>query len=154
MTLKNTPIEELEILSYTDITYLLLKENAKSVNTAILFKDICKLLDMSDDEFADKVGDYYTSLVIDKRFKLLENNEWDLSEKHKVEADIDDSDEEDFDEEEIEDEEPLEDKYEDDDTDDIEVDEDDFDEDDDDYHDDTEEFKGLNIVSEDELEEE
>jgi DNA-directed RNA polymerase delta subunit len=34
---------ELEQLSYTDLTELILKENKKSMNTADIFKRICKL---------------------------------------------------------------------------------------------------------------
>lgn len=88
------PLEEIELLSYTDITYLLLKENNKSMNTPNIFKEICSLLGYSDDEYAAKIGDYYTSLTIDKRFVLLENNEWDIRDRHSVEIVIDDEDDE------------------------------------------------------------
>ncbi len=93
MKLKNMPIEEIELLSYTDLTYLLLKENGKSMNTPSIFKEICKLLDYSDDEYVAKIGDYYTSLTIDKRFVLLENNEWDIRDRHSVELVMDEEDE-------------------------------------------------------------
>ena len=43
MKLKDMPIEELELLSYTDITYKILKENKKSMTTAALFREICDL---------------------------------------------------------------------------------------------------------------
>lgn len=92
MKLKDIPVEELELMSYTDMTYMILKENKKPLNTPKIFKEICKLLGYSDDEYTAKIGDYYTSLTIDKRFVLLENNEWDIRDNHSVELIIDDDD--------------------------------------------------------------
>lgn len=93
MKLKNMSKEEIEAMSYTDVTYMLLKENKKPMNTAELFKKICELLELTDEEYSEKIGDYYTSLTIDKRFHMLESGEWDLMEKHKVELQIDDDEE-------------------------------------------------------------
>ena len=102
MSLKDMTKEELEVLSYTDLTYMLLKENKKTMNTPTLFKKICELLEFTDEEYAAKIGDYYTSLTIDKRFVLLENNEWDIRDNHSVQIVIDDDDELDEDTEEKE----------------------------------------------------
>ena len=99
MKIKDMPIEELELMSLTDLTYMILKENKKSMNTPTLFKEICNLLDYSDGEYASKIGDYYTSLNIDKRFVLLENNEWDIRDNHSVEIVIDEEEEEETEEE-------------------------------------------------------
>lgn len=90
MKLKNISVEELEIMSYADIAYHILKENKKSINTPGIFKEICELLNYTDEEYKDKIGDFYTSLTTDKRFVLLENSEWDLRERHSVEIVIDD----------------------------------------------------------------
>ena len=95
MSLKDMPIEELELLSYTDMTYLLIKENKKPMNTPTIFKEICKLLGYSDEEFSAKIGDYYTSLTIDKRFVLLDSNEWDIRDNHSIDVLIDEEDEDD-----------------------------------------------------------
>lgn len=97
MKLNKMPKEDLETLSYSDLTEMILKEKKKGVNTSNLFKEICKLLSLSDDDFANQIGDYYTSLTTDKRFILLDGGLWDLKDKHKVEIVIDD-DEEEFDE--------------------------------------------------------
>lgn len=107
MKLNNMKKEELEVLSYTDLTEIILKENKKSMNTANIFKRICELLELSDEDYSNKIGDYYTSLTTDKRFVLLDNAEWDLRDKHKLEINMDDLDdeEEDFDEEDSENEE-------------------------------------------------
>ena len=96
MKLKNMSKEELELLSYTDLTNILLKEKGRPMNTPSIFKEICQLLEFTDEQYAEKIGDYYTSLTIDKRFVLLENHEWDLRERHAVELVIDDEEDEDI----------------------------------------------------------
>lgn len=100
MKLKDMKKEELEVLSYTDLTEMIIKENKKAMNTAAIFKRICELLELTDDEYTNKIGDFYTSLTTDKRFILLDTAEWDLRDKHKVEIVLDDEDEDEvFDEE-------------------------------------------------------
>ena len=93
MKLKNISPEELELMSYTDSTYMMLKESKKAMNTPTLFKEICNMLDLSESTFEDKIGDYYTSLTMDKRFVMLDNNEWDIRDNHSVEIVMDDEDE-------------------------------------------------------------
>ena len=104
MKIKDMQVEELELMSLTDLTYMILKENKKSMNTLTLFKEICGLLEYSDEEYASKIGDYYTSLNIDKRFVLLENNEWDIRDNHSVEIVLDEEEDEEETEEEVEEE--------------------------------------------------
>ena len=82
--LKNMKLEELEILSYTDLTELILKEENKTFTTPEIFHKICDLLDYSEEDYTNKIGEYYTSLTTDKRFVFLENNEWDLREKTQI----------------------------------------------------------------------
>lgn len=109
MNLKDMKKEELELLSFTDLTEMILKESKKSMNTPSIFKKICELLDLSDEEYQNKIGDYYTSLTTDKRFIHLENAEWDLKDRHKVEIiDFDEDEEEEDIEEEEESEENIE----------------------------------------------
>ena len=97
MKLNEMKKEELEVLSYTDLTEMILRENKKALNTPTIFKKICELLELSDEEYQSKIGDFYTSLTTDKRFILLDNACWDLKEKHKVEIVLDDEDEDDID---------------------------------------------------------
>lgn len=109
MNLSEMSKEELELLSYTDLTYKLLKETKKTMNTANLFKEICNLLEYTESEFADKIGDYYTSLTLDKRFVLLDNNEWDIRDNHSIKIELDEEDEDDVEDlEEENEEEPIE----------------------------------------------
>lgn len=94
MKLKNASQEELQLLSYTDLTYKILKEENKTLNTPTIFKKICELLGYTDEEYAEKIGDYYTSLTIDKRFVMLENGEWDIRDNHAINISLDDDEEE------------------------------------------------------------
>ncbi len=95
MKLSEMAKEELEQLSYTDLTYMLLKENKQPMNTPTLFRKICDLLGQDDDYYAEAIGDYYTSLTIDKRFVLLENNEWDISDHHSMAITLDEEEDDD-----------------------------------------------------------
>lgn len=155
MKLKDMKKEELEVLSFTDLTELILKENKKAMNTPSIFKHICELLELTDEDYTSKIGDFYTSLTTDKRFILLDSAEWDLRDKHKVEIVLDDEDEEDeyqedeYQEDELE--ETEEDNEEDEDTeldesDDITDDEVDLDEEDD--------LEDLSIVDDDNIDDE
>ena len=59
MGLKDMKLEDLELMSYTDLTYKILKEENKPLNTPTIFHHICDLLGYSNEEFEDKIGDYY-----------------------------------------------------------------------------------------------
>lgn len=146
MKIKDMTKAELELLSQCDIAALLLKENTKPMNTPAIFKKICNLLELSDEEYTNKIGEFYTSLTTDKRFILLDNADWDLRDNHAVKISIDDDEEDTEYEEEEELEETEEDLLE---EDDIEepLDDEDLDIDDDD------ELEDLSIVDEEEIEE-
>lgn len=138
------PRAELEILSYTDLTYMLLKENKKPMNTPSIFREICNLLGYTEEEYTSRIGDYYTSLTIDKRFVLLDNAEWDIRDHHSIELVLDEEDEEETSLEEPE-EETEESDSEEEDIDSI-IEDDDLDDGDDDLED-------LSLVEDEELEE-
>jgi len=139
--------ENLELLSYTKIAEMYLKENKRTMNTAELFKEVCKLLELSDDEYQEKIGDFFESLTTSKDFILLNDGNWDLKINHSVKIDIDDIYEESDsgEENEIIDDEDLseEDNY-DDDSYDTDINDDDILDDD---------YADLTIVDDDELEE-
>jgi len=96
MSLKKMKKEELELMTHTDLTELILLDNKKPMNTAAIFRYICNLFKLSDDEYTSKIGAFYTSLTLDKRFMLLESAEWDLRDRHVVDIVIAD-DEDEFD---------------------------------------------------------
>ena len=140
--------ENLELLSYTKIAELYLKENKKTMNTADLFREVCRLLELSDDEYQDKIADFFESLTTSKDFILLNDGNWDLKINHSVKIDMEDIYEESDSEEEVIDEDDTElseeDNYEDDSYDDDVLDDDVLDDD----------YADLSIVDEDELDEE
>ncbi len=94
MNIRQMPLEELELLSYTDIAYELLKLDKKPKTTPVLFGEVCKLLEIGEDAMYEMIGDFYTTLTTDKRFILLESAEWDLKEFHIVKPIVDEEDEE------------------------------------------------------------
>ncbi|MBQ8682084.1 MAG: DNA-directed RNA polymerase subunit delta [Bacilli bacterium] len=145
MKLNQIPIQELELLPYTAIAKMYLEENKVTKNTADLFKEVCKLLGLSDDEYVDNIADFFESLTTSKEFILLEDGTWDLKANHKVKVVIEDIEEETDDEEENED--NLEEELDETDIDDIVDDEGFIDDDADD------DLAELTIVDDDELEE-
>ena len=76
--------EEIELLSYTDIAKLYLEENKITMNTADLFKTVCDLLSLSENEYQNKITDFFQSLTTSKDFILLQDGKWDLKKKHSV----------------------------------------------------------------------
>lgn len=98
MKLSKMSKDELELYSYTDLAAMILKEEKKSLTTPEIFKKICKLLDMSDEDYANKIGDFYTTLTTDKTFILLDDATWDLRDRHSVQVNLEDDteDEEDL----------------------------------------------------------
>lgn len=141
MSLKKLKKEDLELLSNKDITNLILEEQGAQ-NTADLFKEIIKLLELPDSVFDQKIGDYYTSLTTDKRFILLEDGKWDLRSRHtsdKLIKIVDEEEEEDIEENKEEEVEEELSNYDSIDT-------------DDDIDDASEDLKDLVVLDEDELE--
>lgn len=148
MNLDSIKQDELELLSYTDLTELILKDNKGAMNTADIFKKISSLLSLTDEEYASKIGDFYTSLTTDKRFIFLdETAEWDLRNRHTAQVVVTDDDDEE-EEEETEDDEIIEDENEENDIDSMVSDDDDADLDDGD-----DDISELAIISDEELEE-
>lgn len=89
MSLSKMTKEEIELLSYTDIAKLYLEENKKTLNTADLFKEVCNLLSLSEEEYQNKIADFFQSLTTSKEFILLEDGKWDLKSKHSVKVVMD-----------------------------------------------------------------
>lgn len=144
MSIRKKKLEELELMSYNDIAYEIIKEDKKKYDTKKLFKEVCNLLELDEDTYLEQIGDFFTALTTDGRFILLDSKSWDLKENHKVKVVIDDGDEEDIeegiiDEDSREDDEDLEDDY--------------SDEAIDDSKEDEEDLQDLTIVDEEDIEE-
>lgn len=137
--------DDLELLSYTKIAEMYLKENKKTMNTAELFKEICNLLGLSEAEYQEKIADFFQSLTTSKEFILLNDGKWDLKANHSVKIDINDIYEESDDGAENDEDNEEEDSY--------EEEEDDYDAPlEDDYNDD--DLSDLTILDDSEIEEE
>ena len=139
MSIREKDKLDLELMSYTDIAYEIIKEDKKQYNTPNLFREVCNLLELSEAEIEAKIGDFFTALTTDKRFILIDSVNWDLKENHVVKVVVDDGEEESEDEEEetTDEDDAIEDDY--------------TDESDDDYMED--DLEDLNIVDEDDIEE-
>ena len=83
MKLSKMKKEDLELLSYTNIAKLYLDENKVTMTTADLFKEVCKLLELSERVYQDKIADFFQSLTTSKEFILLDDGKWDLKTNHK-----------------------------------------------------------------------
>ena len=147
MKLDKMTKEELELMPYTELAALYLKEHGKTMNTADLFKAICNLLELPESVYVDKIADFFASLTTNKDFILLEDGPWDLKSNHSVKLNMDDiyEEKEDLEEENTDNEDEVEDAEEPDDIDSLD-DENYIDDDDDD-------LSELTIVNDDELEE-
>ncbi len=143
MSIQNMNKGDLELLSYKDITNLLLEEKGCQ-NTAELFQKIIELLELPKSMFDQKIGSYFTSLTTDKRFLMLEDGTWDLRSRHtasKILKIIDEEDDDDFEDVTT-------------DSDDVEMEPDEFDidgDDDDAFDDRDDDLKDLVVLDEDEL---
>lgn len=98
MKLRELSKEELEAMSYDDIALQILEESNKKMKINELFKEVCNLLGLSEEEFVNKLPAFFDVLSTDHRFIMLENGLWDLRTKHSTKVIID-SDDEDLDEE-------------------------------------------------------
>lgn len=141
MKLSKLKKEDLELMPYENIAKLYLEENKVTMNTAELFKKVCSLLELSEEDYQEKITDFFQSLITSKEFILLSDGKWDLKINHKIKIDMDDIYEDKDDEvDEEPEEEPEEDEYN------SSIDSDD------DYDDD--DLSDLTIVDEDDLENE
>jgi len=145
MSIRKKKLEELELMSYNDIAYEIIKDDKKKYDTKKLFKEVCNLLKLDEDTYLEQIGDFFTALTTDGRFILLDSKNWDLKENHKVKVVIDDGDEEEVEEGTLDEEA----------SDDLDEDlEDDYsDEAIDDSKEDEEDLQDLTIVDEDDIEE-
>ena len=83
MKLSKMKKEDLELMPYTGIAKLYLEENKQTMITADLFKEVCKLLELSERVYQDKIADFFQSLTTSKEFILLQDGKWDLKSNHK-----------------------------------------------------------------------
>ena len=137
MKLKDLSKEELESMSYDEIAYKIFEEENKKMKLPDLFKKICKLLELDESEYENRIADFFQLISRDQRFTMLDKGYWDLKEKYKANIIMDNDDEEEIEESE----------------DDLDINEDDsynYDEDNEDDDVEEDDLKDLVIISDDE----
>ena len=82
MKLSDITKEELETMNYDDIAYIILNEEKAKMKINVLFKRVCEALELNENEFENKIADFFELLTTDKRFIMLEDGSWDLKELH------------------------------------------------------------------------
>ena len=85
----NLTKEELATMSYDDVAYKILENNQKKMKIQDLFKEVIRLMDLSNDAFENHLADFFELLSTDKRFIMLEKGFWDLKINHKTKLIID-----------------------------------------------------------------
>jgi len=84
MKLKDLSKEELETMSYDDIAYLILESSGKKTKITDLFKEVCDILGLTEEEYEAKIADFFQVLSTDHRFTMLEKGYWDLTSRHEA----------------------------------------------------------------------
>lgn len=97
MKLKSIDKDTLETMQLDDIAYIILKEKGKKMKITDIFRTICDALGMTDKEYENQIGDFFTLLATEKRFIQLEKGYWDLRENHTSEINIKELEDEDDD---------------------------------------------------------
>ncbi len=88
MKFKTVSKEELEILPFDDIAYIILKEKGKKMKIQDIFRIICDTLNLGEEAYENQISDFFALLATEKRFIQLEKGYWDLRENHTSEISI------------------------------------------------------------------
>lgn len=89
----------------TDVAYNFLSKRKRKVPFLTVWEEVTKVLKLEGSAKERKIAEFYTEMMLDKRFVSLEDNCWDLRSRHAFSIiqvdplDLDD-DEEEFDEDE------------------------------------------------------
>lgn len=157
-----------EEMSMLEVAELLIQRKIKPQKFEKIAKEVCEIMGLTDEQFQSKLAQFYTDLTLSGKFVTVGEDKWDLKSRQKYEVANYDTYDIDFDDEEVE---PIaEDGFDAYDAD-IDYKEDDTDKDEnddfvdeeeaeDDYSDesnaevggDSDEFEGLAIYHEDEME--
>lgn len=90
--MKNIDKKNIASMPYDDIAYeILMKENCK-MQLHTLFTKVGEMANLDPSKYEDKIVDFFELLSTDKRFIMLENGYWDLSDRHSHKIKIDEDD--------------------------------------------------------------
>lgn len=82
MKLKDIPKEELQIMGYDEVAYIILEDAGKKMKLLDLFKKVCKVLELPESMVEERIGDFFELLSINKKFMQLPKGYWDLATNH------------------------------------------------------------------------
>lgn len=82
MKLKEMNKDDLELLTYDEIAYKILEESKKKMKINELFKEVCDLLELSENDYLNQIAEFFETLTTNQKFIMLENGYWDLRARH------------------------------------------------------------------------
>lgn len=92
MKLKDIPKDELELMSYDEIAYVILSDSKKKMKINDLFQKVCETIGLSQKDFENQIADFFELLTINKKFVMLKNGYWDLRTRHSEKIVVEDDD--------------------------------------------------------------
>lgn len=93
MKLNEISKDELELMGYDDIAYIILQESGKKMKLVDIFKKVCKALELPDGTVEAQLLDFFELMSTNKKFVMLENAYWDLQSRHNLDIVIEETDE-------------------------------------------------------------
>ena len=69
----------------TDVAFDLLGKKKKEVSFAKLWDEVSQTMGFSVSQAENKIANFYSDMMLDKRFVSLPENMWDLRQRHKFE---------------------------------------------------------------------
>lgn len=94
MKLKDISREELEMMGYAELAEIVLNDKKKKMKIADIFKEICKALGLTDQEYEDRISEFFEVVSTNKLFTILPQGYCDLNKRHNTKIVIDDEEEE------------------------------------------------------------
>ena len=94
MKLKDISREELEMMGYAELAEIVLNESKKKMKIADIFKKICKALGLSDEEYENRISEFFEIVSTNKLFTILPQGYCDLKTRHNTKVIMDEDEEE------------------------------------------------------------
>lgn len=82
--------EELSEISMIDLTYEILLRKKEAMPFQEIWKEICSILHLSEEEAKERIAQFYTDLNLDGRFLPIGENRWGLQDWYPIEQIEDD----------------------------------------------------------------
>ena len=95
----NTNNEEMSML---EVAELLIQRKIKPQKFEKIAKEVCEIMGLTDEEFQSKLAQFYTDLTLSGKFVTVGEDKWDLKSRQKYEVANYDTYDIDFDDEEVE----------------------------------------------------